>query len=186
MVFFLVVLVISGVATAAELVLRCTMKIKNFAHGDDWIKFKGKTIPIEDFLPENVFPLIIFLFAFSAAGMILDALGIPFVIAIFCGIIFAALFNYMRKHFFKKLYLKLRGEFLPKNKPDTGDKARCSQDILNGGYGEIEFVYKNRSWFFPAMSANETDILKGEETTVVYKEQGICWVEKPEEELSED
>ena len=36
-----------------------------------------------------------------------------------------------------------------------------------------------------AMSANETDIGVGEDVTVVHKAEGICWVERVDEELGE-
>ena len=81
--------------------------------------------------------------------------------------------------------MKARGEKLPKNRPDVDDKAVCAEAITNGGYGKVEFFYKGRGYMLTAMSANETDIEAGKEVTVVHKENGICWVEKVEEELEE-
>lgn len=184
-VFFLVLLVVSFVALAAELIMRSAYKIENFGVDRHWLNFHGKTIPFEDFFPHNVSELLIFILSFSAFGLILSALAMPGIGSVFCGLIFGGLAMYAKKHFFYNIYIGVKGERLPKNKPDVDDRAVCAEEIVGGGYGSIEFIYKGRRYVLPAMSANETDIEAGEEVTVVHREQGICWVERISEELSE-
>ncbi|MCI8602593.1 MAG: hypothetical protein HFE79_00365 [Ruminiclostridium sp.] len=185
MIFFLVPAVISFVALAAEMILRSAYKIKNFGAERYFFDFHGKTVPFEDFVPHTVSDILIFVLAFSALGLILSAVSMPVAGSVFCGIVFAFIVMYLKKHFFFNLFLKARGEKLPKNRPDVDDKAVCAEAITNGGYGKIEFFYKGRGYMLTAMSANETDIEAGKEVTVVHKEKGICWVEKVEEELEE-
>lgn len=184
-IFFLVLLVVSFVALAAEMILRSAYKIDNFGVDKYWLDFHGKTIPAEDFLPHNVSELLIFILAFSAFGLILSAFSMPAAGSVFCGLIFGSIIIYSKKHLFFDIYVRAKKEKLPRNKPDVDDRAVCREDILDGGYGSIEFVYMGRKYTLPAMSANETDIEAGEEVTVVHREQGICWVEKISEELRE-
>ncbi|MCM1054451.1 MAG: hypothetical protein NC394_02915 [Bacteroides sp.] len=184
-VFFLVPLVVSFVALAAEMIMRSAYKIKNFGVEKYWLDFHGKTVPFEDFLPHSVSELLIYILSFSAFGLILSAMSMPAVGSVFCGLIFGALVMYSVKHLFLNIYMRAKRELLPKNKPDADDRAVCLDEIVDGGYGSIEFIYKGRKYTLPAMSANETDIASGEEVTVVHREQGICWVEKINEELEE-
>ncbi|MBD5115655.1 MAG: hypothetical protein HDT46_10765 [Ruminococcaceae bacterium] len=184
-IFFLVLLVVSLMALAAEMILRSAYKIDNFGVDKYWLDFHGKTIPFEDFFPHNVFELLIFILAFSAFGLILSGASMPAAGSVFCGLIFGSLAIYSKKHLFFNIYVRAKREKLPKNRPDADDKAVCREEILDGGYGSIEFVYKGRKYILPAMSANETDIEAGEEVTVVHREEEICWVEKINEELRE-
>jgi len=184
-IFFLILTVLSFISLGAEAILRSVYKIKNFGAEKRFFNFRGKTIPIEDFFPHTVSEILIFILAFSALGLILSAIKMPAVGAVFCGLIFGLAAMYFKQHFFYDIFLRAKKEKLPNNMPDTDDKAVCTEGIFDGGYGKIEFVYKGRAYTLTAMSANETDIEEGEEVTVVHKEEGICWVEKIEEELSE-
>lgn len=169
----------------AEAILRSVYKMKNFGTEKYFLDFHGKTIPIEDFFPHTVSDALIFTLVFSALGLILSAIKMPSFGSVFCGIIFGFAVMYFKKHFFYEIFLRAKNEKLPKNKPDVDDRAVCTEGIFDGGYGKIEFVYKGRAYSLTAMSANETDIEAGEEVTVVHKEEGICWVERIEEELRE-
>ena len=178
-------LVLSFTAITAELITRSAHGVENFGLDKRWLDFHGSTIPIEDFFPHNVTETMIALMSLSVFGLIQIAVGMPGIASIFCGVIFSMLVNYGIKHLALPLIQKAKGIALPKDKPDVDDKAICTQRIAGDDYGEIEFVYKGKGYRFPAMSANETDIEEGEEVTVVHMEEGMVWVEKPEEELEE-
>ena len=183
-IFFLILTVHSFISLGVEAILRSVYKIKDFGAEKHFLDFHGKTIPIEDFFPHTVSEVLIFTLAFSALGLILSAVKMPALGAVFCGAIFGLLTLYAKNHLFFEIFLRAKKEKLPKNKPDVDDKAVCTEGIFDGGYGKIEFVYKGRRYSLTAMSANETDIDEGEEVTVVHREEGICWVEKFDEELS--
>ena len=185
MIFFLVQTVISFVALAAEMILRSVYKMKHFGAERYFFDFHGKTVPFEDFCPHTLSDILVFILSFSALGLILSAVSMPFPGSVFCGTVFACIVMYLKKHLFYNIFLKAKGEELPKNRPDADDKAVCTEKIVDGGYGKIEFVYKGRSYIMTAMSANETDIGVGEDVTVVHKAEGICWVERVDEELGE-
>ena len=184
-VIFLVLTVLSFMALAAETILRSVYKIKHFGVDKYFFDFHGDTIPTEDFLPHTITDILLFVLSFSVLGLILSAIEMPFLATLFCGAVFSPIVMYVKKHLFYNIFLRARGEVLPKNRPDTDDRAVCTEAITDGGYGKIEFIYKGRGYELAAMSANETDIEVGEEVTVVHKEGELCWVERIDEELNE-
>ena len=184
-VVYLILLVLSFMALTAEVITRSAHGVKNFGLDRRWFSFHGSTIPIEDFFPHDVTETLIFILSLSVSGLIQIALGMPDVLTVFCGIIFAMLVIFGIKHLAIPFAEKVKGDALPKDKPDADDNAICTQRIAGDDYGEIEFIYKGKGYRFPAMSANGTDIEDGEEVTVVHKEDGMCWVEKVAEELAE-
>lgn len=184
-VFFLVLLVVSFVALAAETILRSAYKIRDFGIEKRFFDFEASTVPIQDFFPHTFTDILVYILAFSFCGLVLSALTMPEIGSVFCSLCFGCVALYTKKHLLKKIWLEIKKERLPKDRPDIGDNAICSNEILGDGYGSIEFEYKGRGYVFPALSANETDIEEGELVTVVHKEQGVCWVEKVSEELKE-
>ncbi|MCM1298998.1 MAG: NfeD family protein [Firmicutes bacterium] len=181
----LVFLVVSSLSVAAALILRSVYGIKNFGLKKTWLNFKGKTIPVEDFFPHDVLGTLIFILIFSLFGLILAALDMPVPLIIFCGLVFSGLGLFLGRHIFLNLHKRLTGKALPDDRPNVGDSAVCKEKIIGTDYGIITFKYKGEDYDFPAFSVNETDIEQGERVTVVDKEQGACWVERLDEELSE-
>ena len=184
-VFYIILLVLSFTALTAEAITRSAHGVENFGIDKRWLDFHGSTIPIEDFFPHNVTETLITMLSLSVFGLIQMALGMPGIASVFCAVMFALLVNFGIKRLAIPAAQKIKGTALPKDKPDVDDTAICTQMIAGDDYGEIEFSYKGKSYRFPAMSANETDIEEGEEVTVVHKEDGMVWVEKIQEELEE-
>ncbi len=185
-VFFIILTVLSSVALTAEIIMRSVLKISDFGFEKKWLDFHGKTIPAEDFLPHSISETIVFVFAFSLSGLILEIISMPLVGTLFCSLCFGMLVLFGKKHIALKFYISIKGEKLPKNYPDIGDKGICREKIYGDGYGVITFEYKGREYSINAVSANETDIEANEEVIVVHKEEGVCWVEKTDEELMTD
>lgn len=185
-VFCIIFLILSAVALTAEIIMRSVLKTKNFGVEKRWLCFHGKTIPAEDFLPHDIFETLIFIFSFSLPGLILDIVSMPVIGTLFCSLCFGALVLFGRKHFVSNLIIALKGEKLPSDRPDVGDRGICRESIYGDNYGRITFEYKGREYSINALSANETDIEMNEEVIVVHKEEGVCWVERIDEELMEE
>lgn len=181
----LILLIVSALSAAAVLIMESVYKIKNFGLEKTWFNFKGKTIPIEDFLPHDLLDTVALVFFFSVSGLILTAVDMPAPLTVFCGVVFALLGLFAVKRLFLYLRKRLKGNILPKDRPNAGDYAVCKERIGGGSYGVITFKYRGEDYDFPAFSVNETDIEQGERVAVVDKEQGACWVERVDEELSE-
>ena len=182
-VFCIILLVFSVVGLTAEIVMRSVLGIKNFGLEKRFFDFHGSDIPAEDFIPHDIFDCLIFGFSFAVLGLILNALTMPWMLTIFCGLIFGCLVLFGRTHWFYGAVMLVKQEKLPKDRPDVDDKAVCSKRIDGDGYGEILYEYKGRRYAVNAVSANETDIEEGEKVTVVHKEEGFCFVEREDEEI---
>lgn len=185
-VFCIILLVLSAVALAAEIIMRSVLKTKNFGVEKRWLCFHGKTIPAEDFLPHDVFETVIFVFSFSLLGLILDIMSMPIAGTLFCSLCFGALVLFGKKHFVSGFIIAFKGEKLPSDRPDIGDRGICRENIYGDNYGRITFEYKGREYSINALSANETDIEMNEEVIVVHKEEGVCWVERVDEEIMDE
>lgn len=185
-VFCIILLVLSAVAITAEIIMRSVLKTENFGIEKHWLCFRGKTIPAEDFLPHNVSETLIFIFSFSVLGLVLDGLSMPAAGTFFCCLCFGALVLFGKNHIVRNIYIALKGEKLPKDRPDIGDRGVCREKIYGDNYGRISFEYMGREYAINALSANETDIEMNEEVIVVHKEEGVCWVERVDEELMDE
>lgn len=179
----IILLVVSAVSLTTEIILRYVLGIRNFGLEKRFFNFRGNTIPIEDFLPHDVFEILIFVFSFSVSGLVLTAMTMPWILTIFCGLIFSCLVLFGKIHWFGNMVIFIKREKLPKDRPNVDDKAVCSKWIEGDGYGEIIFEYKGRKYAVNAVSANGTDIDEGERVTVVHKEEGFCFVEREDEEI---
>ncbi len=164
--------------------MRSVLKIENFGVDKRWLDFHGKTIPAEDFIPHDISESLIFVFAFSFSGLLLQFMTMPWIGTVFCGLCFAAMVLFAKKHIALNIYLTAKDEKLPKNRPDIGDRGVCCEKIYGGSYGRITFSYKGHDYKINALSANETDIETGEEVIVVHKEEEVCWVERTDEEMA--
>lgn len=182
-VFCIILLVVSAVSPTTEIILRYVLGIKNFGLEKRFFDFHGSTIPFEDFLPHDVLEILIYAFSFSVLGLILTAMTMPWMLTVFCGMVFGCLVLFGKIHWFKNSVILIKRERLPKDRPNVDDKAVCSKRIDGGGYGEIIFEYKGRGYAVNAVSVNGTDIEEGEHVTVVHKEEGFCFVEREDEEI---
>ena len=182
-VFCIILLVVSSAALTTEVILRYVLGIKNFGLEKRFFNFHGSTIPIEDFLPHDVFEVLILVFSFSILGLVLTAMTMPWPLTVLCGLIFGCLIIFGKIHWFGNAVIFFKREKLPKDRPDVDDKAVCSRWIDGDGYGEIAFEYKGRRYAINAVSANGTDIEEGERVTVVHREEDVCFVEREDEEI---
>ncbi len=179
MIFYIAVTIVSTVTFTVDLILRYMEKIRSFGMEERIHNIKGKLIPVEDFIPYNLTLLALSLMAFGTAGILLKLLDlnglVAFPVCVMCGMFtnFAAV----------RLLRKIRTKPLPKNADLSGIEGVCSEKIEGDGYGAVTFTYEGRSYTFPAVSENETDIEKGETAVIILMNEGVCFVEKQSEVL---
>lgn len=178
-VFYLILILLSGVTLTTDLILRHTVNIKRFGLEKDFWQFKGNTVPIEDFVPHTLTMLLLFIFCFSISGAIYLAIGVFDVVSAIFGLCTAFLINFFAAHFVIPRYNKAKGKIVTELKTD--DRAVCIERISGDGYGKIAIIKNGKSFEFSALSANETDIEAGAEVVVVDQNDGVYWVETPEE-----
>lgn len=177
MIFYVMVTIVSAVAFTIDIILRYMEKIRSFGMESRLHNIKGRIIPTEDFIPNNITLLCLFFMALGVSGILLTLLQvnalISFPVSVMCGMFmnFAIV----------RILRKIRSRPIPKEEDLSGTEATCTEDIDGDGYGEIEFLYKNRRYTRPALSENETDIKKGEKVLIIMMNEGLCFVEKPDE-----
>lgn len=174
---FVFLLVLSGTALAADIILRFVHSIGRFGLDKKFALIKGKTIPVEQFLPDTLSKFIAFVFSFSASALIFALPGLPWYVCTLFGALTAMLVNFITVHFLFPARDRANGQALPSRHFKAGDKVVVSERIPGDGYGKIYIVYKKRGYEFPALSANETDIEKDSEALIVTEQDGVFWVE---------
>ncbi len=180
MIFYVMVTIVSTVAFTIDIILRYMEKIRSFGMESRLHNIKGRIIPTEDFIPHNITLLCLFFMAFGTAGILLTLLQINALINFPVGVMCGMFTNFIAV----RILRVIRNRPIPKNEDLSGTEAVCTSDIDGDGYGEIEFLYKNRRYTRPALSENETDIKKGENVLIIMMNEDLCFVEKPDEVIN--
>lgn len=175
--FYIVVTIVSTVTFTIDMILRYMEKIRSFGMEERIHNIKGKIIPIEDFIPHNLTLAALFLMAFGVSGILLMLIPLNGLIAFPCTVMCGMFTNFAAV----RLLRKMRTKPLPKNADLSGITAECTQTIKGDSYGEVSFIYNGNSYTFPALSENETDIIKGEKALIIFMSEGVCFVERENE-----
>ena len=96
---------------------------------------------------------------------------------------FGCAVNFTVMHFIKPFFESISGDILDDDTDISGYEAVCTQSIAGDDYGRVELTYAGRKYEFDAISENETDIGVGDAVYVLYREDGVCVVEKQSEVL---
>ena len=183
MAFYIALTVVCFVTFMADIVLRYMEKIRSFGMEQRLHNIKGKTIPIEDFIPHNITMLTIFGTAMGVCGILLKLLALHPFISFPVALMAGSLVNFTVMHFIKPLLSHGEGEELPRSADLSSCKAFCTEAIPGDSYGRISVTYKGGQYEFEAISEYETDIAPGEQVIVLYRDEQFCVVEKPSEVL---
>lgn len=175
MIFYVIVTVVSAVTLTADLILRYMERIQSFGLERRLHHIRGKTIPIEDLIPANLTMAAVFLLAFGIAGLILTLLKMNGFVAFPIAILGGALVHFFLVHF---LFPRISLRPIPKNEDLSACEAVCAEPVTPDGYGSVKVTWKKREYTFPAVCANEKEIGAGEKVVVLYREDGVCFVER--------
>ena len=175
------VTVICTVTFAADMILRYMEKIRSFGMESRLHNIKGKTVPIEDFVPHNITMVSVFGMAMGVFGIFLKMLDLTPFISFPGAAAFGSITNFTVMHFIKPIVANAQGDELSAHTDLAGSEAVCTEDIPGDNYGRIELTYKGRRYEFEAISEYETDIAKGEKVYVLYRDAQFCVVEKQSE-----
>ena len=181
MIFYTAVAVVCIVGFTADMILRYMMKIPSFGMEGRLHNIKGKLIPIEDFIPHNLTMLFVFGAALGIFGIFMKLLDINGLIAFPCSVMFGCGVNFLVMHIIKPFFTAISGDVLSEKTDISGYEATCTEKITPEGYGSVTVVYEKRSYDFNAVSVNGSVIEKGERVYILYREDGLCFVEKTSE-----
>ena len=181
--FYILITVISTVAFTTDMILRYMEKIRSFGMEERLHNIRGKTIPIEDFIPHNITMLTVFGMSLGVFGIFMKLLGFHPFLSFPCSVCFAALVNFTVMHFIKPVIASAAGDDLSPKTDLSGTEGVCTERIPGDDYGRITVVYKGKNYEFEAISEYETDIEVGENVYVLYRDEQFCVVEKQSELL---
>ena len=181
--FYILVTVVCVTAFTADMILRYMEKIRSFGMETRLHNIKGRTIPIEDFIPHNITMLTVFGSSFGIFGIFMKLLGLHPFISFPVSAAFGCLVNFTVMHFLKPFVERTSGDELSARTDLGGYEAVCTARIDGEDYGKIALVYKGRNYEFDAISEYETDIEEGEKVFILYRDEHFCVVEKQSEIL---
>lgn len=175
MTFYVVVTVVSAVTLTADLILRYMERIKSFGLERRLHHIRGKTIPIEDFIPANLTMAAVFLLVFGIVGVILAFFKMNGFVVFPIAVLGGAFVHFFLTHF---LFPRISLRPIPKNEDLSACEAVCAEPVTPDGYGSVRVTWNGREYTFPAVCANEKEIGTGEKVVVLYREDGVCFVER--------
>lgn len=175
MAFYVVVTVVSAVTLTADLILRYMEKIKSFGLERRLHHIHGKTIPIEDFIPANLTMAAVFLLSFGMIGIFLSFFKMNGFVVFPIAVLGGAFVHFFLAHF---LFPRISLRPIPKNEDLSACEAVCAEPVTPDGYGSVKVTWNGREYIFPAVCANEKEIEAGEKVVVLYREDGVCFVER--------
>lgn len=175
MAFYVVVTVVSAVTLTADLILRYMERIKSFGLERRFHHIRGKTIPIEDFIPANLTMAAVFLLVFGIVGIILAFFKMNGFVVFPIAVLGGAFVHFFLTHF---LFPRISLRPIPKNEDLSACEAVCAEPVTPDGYGSVKVTWNGREYIFPAVCANEKEIGAGEKVVILYREDGVCFVER--------
>lgn len=177
MIFYIAAAVAGAVTLTADMILRYMEKIRSFGFETRFHNIKGKTIPIEHFIPHNFTMAAVFCLALGITGIPLKLLGINGFVTFPMCLLSGAMVNFFIMHF---IFPLISERPLPKKADLSECEAVCLERMDADGYGKVSVVWNGRKYEFPAVSANGHTIEKGESVVILYKEDGVCFAERPD------
>ena len=116
---------------------------------------KGRTIPIEQFIPQGIYGYAVFTAVFGYFGLML--------------------------HFLSPAVKSFVNGKAPKPDDLTGYEAVALENIAGSGYGKVRVKYNGLNYRFDAISVYHTDIESGEKVDIVTGEDELLFVQKKDE-----
>lgn len=142
---------------------------------------KGKTIPIEQFIPQGIYGYAVFTTVFGYFGLMLLQLSLPWYFIIPADIAMGLIVNFIGMHFLSPAVKSFVNGKAPKPDDLTGYEAVALENIAGSGYGKVRVKYNGLNYRFDAISVYHTDIESGEKVDMVTGEDELLFVQKKDE-----
>lgn len=142
---------------------------------------KGKTIPIEQFIPQGIYGYAVFMAVFGYFGLLLLPLSLPWYFIVPADIAMGLIVNFIGTHFLSPAVKRFVNGKAPKPDDLTGYEATALEKIGGNGYGKVRVKYEGISYRFDAISVYHTNIEAGEKVDVVTGEDELLFVQKKDE-----
>lgn len=179
-VFYIVLIAFSGAYLGAQLIAWIFFGKVFFPDSGELFTSKSDRDLWQTVFPKNMLRLIIFVFTGSVSGLVMLAMGLVGWMTMLFGAIAGILFNFLISMIFSPIYLKYHKSGVPDNNELEGLSGKVVEEIQPDSFGVVEIKHGKRVYLFRAVSANERLIEKGSAVTVIYAQDGCCFVESEE------
>jgi membrane protein implicated in regulation of membrane protease activity len=139
--------------------------------------FKGSTIPIEKFFPENLTMVLAFSLAFGAAGMGMTLLGLYWFFVLPFAIMTGMVLCFVIQEALRRAVEKNTDKTPPEGDTAANVEGFVVEEIDGDDYGLIEFEFNGVTFRANALSANETPIPEYERVIILFEENGFYFVQ---------
>lgn len=139
---------------------------------------KGRTIPIEQFIPQGIYGYAVFTAVFGYFGLMLLQLSLPWYFIVPADIAMGFIVNFIGMHFLSPAVKSFVNGKAPKPDDLTGYEAVALENIAGSGYGKVRVKYNGLNYRFDAISVYHTDIESGEKVDIVTGEDELLFVQK--------
>ncbi len=178
--FYTIILALSGIYLTAQLAAYVFFGKLFFPNAGILFEQRKSRFEWQMVFPKNLLLLIIFLFAASAFGLILDSLGVVGWLSLPLGAIGGLAVNFAINIALLPVLFKAQHSGAPTDDELSGAQAEALTDILPDSYGRIRVKHGKRSYTFDAMTANGRELREGEKLLVIHAVDGLCFVESEE------
>ncbi len=127
---------------------------------------KGRTIPIEQFIPQGIYGYAVFTAVFGYFGLMLLQLSLPWYFIVPADIAMGFIVNFIGMHFLSPAVKSFVNGKAPKPDDLTGYEAVALENIAGSGYGKVRVKYNGLNYRFDAISVYHTDIESGEKRSI--------------------
>ena len=142
---------------------------------------KGRTIPIEQFIPQGIYGYAVFTAVFGYFGLMLLQLSLPWYFIVPADIAMGFIVNFIGMHFLSPAVKSFVNGKAPKPDDLTGYEAVALENIAGSGYGKVRVKYNGLNYRFDAISVYHTDIESSEKVDIVTGEDELLFVQKKDE-----
>lgn len=142
---------------------------------------RGKTIPIEKFIPQTVYGYTVFIAVIGYVGLLLNPLDLPWFFLVPILLMSAMTVNFIGAHLLLPAFEDFWGGKRPTPEEIEGCNAVAIENISGEGYGRVRVKHLDRKYIFDCISVYHTGIMKGETVTIVTGEGELLFVQKQDE-----
>lgn len=178
--FYILLIVLSGAYLIAQTIAWIFFGKSFFPDSGMLFENKSDKNLWQTVFPKNMLRLVIVIFSGATAGLLMNIVipegWITLPLAAVCGITI----NFIISKCFSPLYYKIHKSGEPTEKQLEGMSARVAETITKENYGVISVKHGTKGYLFRAVSANGRRLLKGTAVTVIYAQDGCCFVESDE------
>lgn len=178
--FYILLIVLSGGYLAAQTIAWIFFGKSFFP--DSGMLFENKTDKTlwQAVFPKNMLRLIIVIFVAAVSGLLMNIVISEGWITLPLAIVSGITVNFIISKFFSPLYYKVHKSGEPNDKELEGKSAYVAETISKDSYGAISVKHGSKGYLFRAVSANGRKLTKGTKVTVIYAQDGCCFVESDE------